>query len=388
MYEGQSFSRKYTDYCEQRKRRRSRTRRLVFGVFLAVCVAALALVLSDRLLPIEVWATPEKDSKDIQEIDFGAIQPEESEPEEEPEPEQNNTPVIFIDAGHGGNDGGCVEDGIIEKEINLAIARLVRDKLKELGYQVVMSRSVDRYVAKEDRVRKANEIQADIYVSIHQNSSDERSVNGMEVWYDGTDAQRDSRRLALLVSQQTAGSTGAAERMVRGDADFHVTGSTQMPACLIETGFLTNREERTKLAAAEYQEKIATGIVQGIEYYFHPKTMYLTFDDGPSEENTERVLDNIKKRNIQATFSSSGRTLRDTRRLCAELSARDIPSGFTVTSMTTRPCTRARRSMWRILNMRAGWSMRYAALRRRCFDFPGAASTITTSRSTRTLSKK
>ena len=302
MYEGQSFSRKYTDYCEQRKRRRSRTRRLVFGVFLAVCVAALALVLSDRLLPIEVWATPEKDSKEIQEIDFGAIQPEESEPEEEPEPEQKNTPVIFIDAGHGGNDGGWVEDGIIEKEINLAIARLVRDKLKELGYQVVMSRSVDRYVAKEDRVRKANEIQADIYVSIHQNSSDERSVNGMEVWYDGTDAQRDSRRLALLVSQQTAGSTGAAERMVRGDADFHVTGSTQMPACLIETGFLTNREERTKLAAAEYQEKIATGIVQGIEYYFHPKTMYLTFDDGPSEENTERVLDILKKRNIQATF--------------------------------------------------------------------------------------
>ncbi len=212
MYEGQSFSRKYTDYCEQRKRRRSRTRRLVFGVFLAVCVAALALVLSDRLLPIEVWATPEKDSKDIQEIDFGAIQPEESEPEEEPEPEQNNTPVIFIDAGHGGNDGGCVEDGIIEKEINLAIARLVRDKLKELGYQVVMSRSVDRYVAKEDRVRKANEIQADIYVSIHQNSSDERSVNGMEVWYDGTDAQRDSRRLALLDGRKHRGSRAHGSR--------------------------------------------------------------------------------------------------------------------------------------------------------------------------------
>ena len=303
MYEGQSFSRRYTDYCEQNKRRRRRMRRLVLAAFLVVCVAALALVLSDRILPIEVWATPEKDIKEIQEIDFGAIQIEEPEPEEEePIEEQKSTPVIFIDAGHGGNDGGCVEDGVIEKDINLTIARLVRDKLKELGYQVVMSRSVDRYVAKEDRVRKANEIQADIYVSIHQNSSDQRSVNGMEVWYDGTDAQRDSRRLALLVSQQTARSTKAVERMVRGDADFHVTGSTQMPACLIETGFLSNREERTKLASADYQEQIASGIVQGIEYYFHPKTMYLTFDDGPSEENTERVLDILKKRNIKATF--------------------------------------------------------------------------------------
>lgn len=303
MYEGQSFSRKYSDYCEQKKRRRRRMRRLALAAFLAVCVAALALVLSDRILPIEVWATPEKDIKEIQEIDFSVMQSEEeSEPEEEPEEEQKNAPVVFVDAGHGGIDGGCVEAGIIEKDINLAIARLVRDRLKELGYQVVMSRSVDRYVAKEDRVKKANEIKADIYVSIHQNSSDERSVNGMEVWYDGTDAQRDSRRLALLVSQQTARSTGAAEREVRGDADFHVTGSTQMPACLIETGFLSNREERAKLVSPDYQEQIASGIVQGIEYYFHPKMMYLTFDDGPSEENTERVLDILKNRNIKATF--------------------------------------------------------------------------------------
>ncbi len=381
MYEGQSFSRRYTDYCEQNKRRRRRMRRLVLAAFLVVCVAALALVLSDRILPIEVWATPEKDIKEIQEIDFGAIQIEEPEPEEEePIEEQKSTPVIFIDAGHGGNDGGCVEDGVIEKDINLTIARLVRDKLKELGYQVVMSRSVDRYVAKEDRVRKANEIQADIYVSIHQNSSDQRSVNGMEVWYDGTDAQRDSRRLALLVSQQTARSTKAVERMVRGDADFHVTGSTQMPACLIETGFLSNREERTKLASADYQEQIASGIVQGIEYYFHPKTMYLTFDDGPSEENTERVLDILKNEILRRPFSSLGRMWRDTRRLCAESCGKDIPSGFTVTIMTTRHCTRAQRRMWRILNMRAGWSMRHAAWRRRCSAFPAAASTTTTSR--------
>ena len=114
-----------------------------------------------------------------------------------------------------------MEDGIIEKEINLAIARLVRDKLKELGYQVVMSRSVDRYVAKRGTASgKPMKFRRIFMSAFIKNSSDERSVNGMEVWYDGTDAQRDSRRLALLVSQQTAGSTGAAERMVRGDADF------------------------------------------------------------------------------------------------------------------------------------------------------------------------
>lgn len=278
---------------------------MALAAVLAAGAALLALFLSDRVLPIEVWATPEKKTTEAVEIDLQekveelAVQEPAAEEKEEPE---RMRPVVFIDAGHGGNDGGCIGGDIIEKTINLSIAGLVRDKLKTLGYEVVMARSTDTYVAKEDRVKRANSINADIYVSIHQNFSDVKSVNGMEVWYDGTDVQRDSKRLALLVSQQTAKYTGAAEREVRGDADFHVTGSTQMPSCLIETGFLSNKEERAKLASQEYQEKLASGIVQGIEYYFHPKTMYLTFDDGPSEENTSRVLDILKERNIKATF--------------------------------------------------------------------------------------
>ena len=304
-------------------------RRVAFAAVLVAGVAVLALLLSDRVLPIEVWATPGragewgKDEPEVIEIDLSekteqTIQELAAKQVEVP---SRTAPVVFVDAGHGGNDGGCFEGDIIEKNINLSIAGLVQDKLEALGYEVVMSRSVDTYVAKEDRVKNANDISADIYVSIHQNSSEVRSVKGMEVWYDGADAQRDSRRLALLVSQQTARSTGAVEREVRSDADFHVTGSTRMPACLIETGFLSNKEERTKLASQEYQEKIASGIVQGIEYYFHPKTMYLTFDDGPSE-NTSKVLDILKERNIKATFFLVGENVEKhpeiARRIAAE----------------------------------------------------------------------
>ena len=83
-----------------------------------------------------------------------------------------------------------------------------------------------------------------------------------------------------------------------------------MPSCLIETGFLSNAGERSKLVTAEYQEQIADGIVQGIEYYLHPKTMYLTFDDGPHEENTSRVLDILKERNVKATFFVVGENVR------------------------------------------------------------------------------
>ncbi len=303
---------------------------MAFAAVLVVCVAVLALILSDKVLPIEVWATPgsvrerEEEACEVIEIDLSENTARTSQ---EPHPKQTEippktTPVVFIDAGHGGNDGGCLEGDIIEKNVNLSIAGIVKDNLERLGYEVVMSRSEDIYVAKEERVKAANSIRADIYISIHQNSSEVQSVNGMEVWYDGTDTQRDSRRLALLVSQQTAKSTGAVEREVRGDADFHVTGSTQMPACLIETGFLSNREERRKLVSQEYQEKIASGIVQGIEYYFHPKTMYLTFDDGPSAENTSRILDILKKRDIKATFFLVGENVEKypdiARRIAAE----------------------------------------------------------------------
>lgn len=331
MYEGKPFGQRYSEYCEQRRRNKRRLRRVTLAAALVVGVAVLALILSDRVLPIEVWATPEEKKREVVEIDLQEKVEEQTTQEpvaetEEKETPQRTMPVVYIDAGHGGNDGGCFEGKIIEKNINLSIAVLVQDKLKQLGYVVVMSRSTDTYVAKEDRVKIANNISADIYISIHQNFSDVKSVNGMEVWYDGTDTQRDSKRLALLVSQQVARSTGAVEREVRGDADFHVTGRTQMPSCLIETGFLSNKEERAKLTSQEYQEKIASGIVQGIEYYFHPKTMYLTFDDGPSEENTSRVLDILKERNIKATFFLVGENVEK----YPEIARRIVAEGHTI----------------------------------------------------------
>lgn len=240
--------------------------------------------------------------------------------------EENAIPVVFIDAGHGGADGGCVRKDIQEKTINLAIAKLVQTQLETLGYKVIMARSDDTYITKEDRVLMANASHADVYVSIHQNAADDTDINGMEVWYDGTDESRDNKRLAQLIKQQMTASTEVVERELRGDADFHVTGNTTMPCCLIETGFLSNTDERNKLATAEYQEEIAKGIVQGIDYYFHPKTMYLTFDDGPSEENTIRVLDILKERNIKATFFLIGENVEK----YPEIAQRIVAEGHTI----------------------------------------------------------
>lgn len=226
------------------------------------------------------------------------------------EQKKAGVPLIVVDPGHGGIDEGCSCDGVTEKEINLQIAVALQKKLEERGYQVLMTRSDDIYMAKEERAQLANLSRADAFISIHQNSCEDKNADGVETWYDGTDSARDCKRFARLVHTYVVRRTKARQRELKGDAQFAVTSRTKMPACLIETGFLSNAQERSLLLTPEYQEDLAAGIADGIELYFHPKTMYLTFDDGPSAKNTETVLDILKERNIKATFFLVGENVR------------------------------------------------------------------------------
>ena len=218
--------------------------------------------------------------------------------------------VIIIDPGHGGIDGGCVFGDITEKEINRKIAYRVVQKLRIMGYNAQLARKGDQYIDKADRVDKANEQNARLYVSIHQNSCEINSVEGIETWYDESDETSDSKRLAMLIQQETVKATGATERELVSDPEMCVTSKSAMPACLIETGFLSNKKERENLCSAEYRDQIAEGIAKGIDLYLNPKTMYLTFDDGPSEKYTDMVLDVLKEKNIKATFFVIGEYVR------------------------------------------------------------------------------
>lgn len=311
MYAGGSYVSRYCNEYFRKKKRLETGKKLLAGL-MGVCLLGSAAAMAHTISITDVIDMPGKTTEECLATGLGALPADtfltgeivEKAADMDMLIEQFKTPVIFIDAGHGGEDGGCSRDGIYEKTINLEIALRVQEKLLALGYEVIMSREDDVYITKEERVRLANDSHASLYISIHQNASEDAGVNGMEVWYDGTDETRDNKRLAQLIGQQTARNADVVQRELRGNAEFHVTGSTKMPACLIETGFLSNAAERGKLMTPEYQEQLAEGIVNGVAYYLHPKTMYLTFDDGPSEENTARILDILKARGIKATFSS------------------------------------------------------------------------------------
>lgn len=210
--------------------------------------------------------------------------------------------LIVLDPGHGGEDEGCAGGGVEEKEINLGIALEIQRKLLEKGYQVRLTRNEDVGLTLEDRAKAANETGGDLYISIHQNSSEEADADGIEVWYSSQNQGEESERLSRIIQKYAVQNTGARSREIVENEELYVIRECTMPSCLIETGFLSNKAERGKLAAPEYQEQLGEGIAAGIDAYLNPKTMYLTFDDGPSEENTARVLDILKARNIKATF--------------------------------------------------------------------------------------
>lgn len=254
--------------------------------------------------------------------------------------EENTSPVIVIDPGHGGNDDGCCRGDVSEKAVNLQIARKLGEKLRNMGYETVLTREDDdTALTLEQRVEIAEAAGGTLFISIHQNACEEKesSVTGIETWFSGCPEKvegenwyctccDDNRRLAQLVQMGAVSRTGANDRGLQQSQELYVIRETSMPSCLIETSFLSNTAERNAISSEEYQEQLAEGIAENINYYFHPKTMYLTFDDGPSEENTAAVLDILQERGIRATFFVVGENVRRH----PEIARRIVEEGHTI----------------------------------------------------------
>ncbi len=181
--------------------------------------------------------------------------------------------VIVIDPGHGGSQPGATSpNGIKEKDLNLKISLKVEAALKQLGYNVIMTRDNDKTVGLYERPGKANGIYADIFVSIHANSSTSPTPSGIEVLYSpattGTNKKVDQYPLAKMVMDEILKATGAKERGVIKRPDLVVIREANMPAILVEVGFLSNAEEEKQITNDSYQNKLVEGIIKGIEKYF------------------------------------------------------------------------------------------------------------------------
>lgn len=174
--------------------------------------------------------------------------------------------TVVIDPGHGGRDPGAVGiGGLREKDINLTVSRRVQRALQEKGINALLARSDDREIDLDPRVDFAERANADVFVSIHSNaiSMSRPDVNGLETYYYSS-----GFRLAQTIHNSILQRTNLRDRGVRR-ARFYVLVNTSMPAVLVETGFVTGREDAARFRNPAEVNKIADGITGGILQYLN-----------------------------------------------------------------------------------------------------------------------
>lgn len=174
---------------------------------------------------------------------------------------------ICLDPGHGGHDwGASIQSPVFtEKEFNLALAHLTASMLESRGYSVMFTRFTDIFIPLETRTLLANEAGADVFVSLHANSSTNPASEGMEVFhYPGSENGRSLANLTLQSMLEEC--PGHINRGVKA-AKFVVLELTQMPAALVECEFISNPQQAAFLRNPENQRKLATAIARGVHIF-------------------------------------------------------------------------------------------------------------------------
>ena len=191
----------------------------------------------------------------------------------------HETPILIIDPGHGGEDGGAVSaDGTIESHINLAISLTTSDLARLLGWDVYMTRQDDISIHDSsaqtlrekkvsdlnNRAKLCNSIENGILISIHQNSiPSAKSVRGAQVFYNQISESVELAQTAQEIFNETINLDHKKSAKSIGDSSY-LMKSVQIPAILVECGFLSNDSETQLLKSAEYQLKIALCIIGSI----------------------------------------------------------------------------------------------------------------------------
>lgn len=188
--------------------------------------------------------------------------------------------TVVIDVGHGGIDPGKVSsEGVLEKDINLAISKKLKQFLESADIRVVMTREEDLGLYGEDegnkkiadmreRCRLIEESEASLVVSVHQNSYHDEAVRGPQVFYYM--GSKEGRVLAEKIQASFFGLLGEKNtRSAKGNREYYLLLHVKQPLVIVECGFLSNKEEAAKLCDEAYQEKVAWVIHMGILRYLN-----------------------------------------------------------------------------------------------------------------------
>ncbi|EPR13552.1 N-acetylmuramoyl-L-alanine amidase family protein [Ruminiclostridium papyrosolvens] len=199
--------------------------------------------------------------------------------------------VIVIDPGHGGIDGGTSRDGVLEKEINLDIAKKLQSILVKQGYKIIMTREEDVSLESLDNSQKSrhmrdltaraniiNNSNAQLFLSIHVNCNLKKpATNGAIVFFSKKYEQ--NKTLALCIQRQLNNMVVDGKKRSTHDpvqAKYYVLDYTDIPGVIVETGFISNEEEKQELVKDSFRQELAKSISKGVEQYLNESSKVST----------------------------------------------------------------------------------------------------------------
>lgn len=173
-----------------------------------------------------------------------------------------NFRTVIIDPGHGGRDKGGQWGRVYEKHLALDTSIRLESHLKKMGYNTVLTRRSDYFVSLPGRMTMANKYRNAIYVSIHYNYTWKKQVSGIETFYHS----KESYKLASAVHKGVINRVKVVDRGVKY-ARYYVIRNCNLPSVLVEGGFVSNSDERSRMKTAWFRDAIARGIADGIQKY-------------------------------------------------------------------------------------------------------------------------
>lgn len=195
--------------------------------------------------------------------------------------------VVVLDPGHGGEDSGAMCGGVMEKDLTLDVARRIDRLLDAEGIATLMTRLGDTYVSLTDRAAFGNRARDSIFVSIHFNEDNKPVASGVETYYAEhqiasapvfaallpflsrppfNSPKPESQSLAGFIQEALVARTRSVDRGTQAK-QFFVIANVTSPAVLIEGGFLTNKEDISKLASEDYRDQLAAAVADGVLRY-------------------------------------------------------------------------------------------------------------------------
>lgn len=194
----------------------------------------------------------------------------------------NKTPIIVIDAGHGGEDGGATANNITEKDINLSIAKKLENIFISNGYEVIMTRTDDDSIGIKDstiREQKVSDMKKrlDIYnsneenivISIHQNKFEQEKYSGTQIFYSTNNENSSVLAENIKTSVVNLIQPNNTRGCKKATKDIYLLYNSKVPSVIVECGFLSNKNEAEKLKTESYQKQMAFSIFLGVSNYIN-----------------------------------------------------------------------------------------------------------------------